>query len=129
MATYDIGTQIKACTLVDPAELTNFAEMGRYIDYDAETGAFMVEGAKFSDQIVARARDLQYQRQTAQPKTATRSASLATERQLSYIRSLIARRRRDGEGSGFMAIPSEAELTTLTRRDASALIDSLRDSY
>ena len=53
------------------------------------------------------------------------AAPRATERQLVYIRSLIAR-GADTEG-GFMAVPDD--LSTLTRKGASALIDSLTGNY
>ena len=54
---------------------------------------------------------------------------MATEKQIEYIRALIARRQFLGEDDGFMQIPAEDALVHLTRRDASTLIDSLTGRY
>lgn len=54
-------------------------------------------------------------------------ANPATARQLDYIQTLINRRNRDGEGGGFMSIP--ADLSVLTKVQASLLIDSLTGNY
>ncbi|MFI8201112.1 hypothetical protein ACIF6K_32070 [Streptomyces sp. NPDC085942] len=55
---------------------------------------------------------------------------LATDRQVEYILSLLAARRRSGEGGGFMFGPTDrAGIAQLTREDASSYIDSLKGTY
>ncbi|GAB3115609.1 hypothetical protein GCM10027160_23190 [Streptomyces calidiresistens] len=56
--------------------------------------------------------------------------ALATDRQISYILSLLARRRDSGEGGGFFSGPTtRADLELLSKAEASAYIDSLTDNY
>lgn len=58
---------------------------------------------------------------------------LATEKQIEYIVRLVIRRRRDGNGDGFILgeidITDLPSLRKMTRREASALIDSLSGNY
>lgn len=62
----------------------------------------------------------------------------ATGNQIEYIVSLLARRARSGEGGGFMSTRGlyrkdgtidRTAIAAMTRRNASALIDSLRGNY
>ena len=54
----------------------------------------------------------------------------ATASQVSYILDLIAKRTRGGEVAGFMTGPTtRAEIERMSRTEASAYIDSLRESY
>ncbi|WP_030888201.1 hypothetical protein [Streptomyces sp. NRRL S-1868] len=55
---------------------------------------------------------------------------LATERQVSYILDLLAKRRRSGEGGGFLTGPTtRAGIAKMSRSEASAYIDSLKGDY
>ena len=67
------------------------------------------------------------------PAPAAAAGPLATDRQVDYVLSLIARRVRSGEGGGWMShtggYPTRDQLATMTRRDISRYIDQLRDSY
>ena len=62
---------------------------------------------------------------TPKAPAAARADAPATDRQIAYIRRLILDGR--GEEGGFMTVP--ADLTTLTKADASALINSLTGQY
>jgi hypothetical protein len=58
------------------------------------------------------------------------SEPLATPRQVEYIINLLARRDREGIGSGFMDGPTDrAGIEKLTRKKASLYITSLKGEY
>lgn len=70
--------------------------------------------------------------ETAERKATRERATqgLATDRQISYILDLLARRRRNGDGGGFMIGPTDrAGIAAMTRQDASAYINSLTEDY
>ncbi|MFI9018706.1 hypothetical protein ACIGZI_32200 [Streptomyces griseus] len=55
---------------------------------------------------------------------------LATDRQVDFILSLLAERRRSGEGGGFYGGPADrAGIEKLTRDQASTYINSLKGTY
>lgn len=59
-----------------------------------------------------------------------REMGLATERQVEYIVSLLARRARNGDGGGFFSGPTNIEgIRRLTKDEASTYIDSLTENY
>ena len=63
-------------------------------------------------------------------KAAPVAGSQITERQISFIMSLLGRRERSGEAGGFMAGPTTREgVARLTRNQASSYIDSLTGRY
>lgn len=86
--------------------------------------------------FVADVKDYQ-RRQKAKADAPSRAAfqavedkSLATPRQVGYIVSLLRERAKSGEGGGFMVGPTEtAEIRKMSKRDASAYINSLRGDY
>lgn len=86
--------------------------------------------------FVADVKDYQ-RRQKAQREAPSRAAfqavednSLATPRQVGYIVALLRERAKSGEGGGFMVGPTEtAEIRKMSKRDASAYINSLRGDY
>lgn len=63
----------------------------------------------------------------------TPRSELATERQVAYAVSLIGQRERNGDGGGFVTFsggyPTAGQLSRMSRRAISTLIDSLRESY
>lgn len=66
----------------------------------------------------------------ADAQEAARQQNLATPRQVDYILSLLAGRRRDGDTSGFMTGPTDrAGIEQMTRSEASTYIDSLKGAY
>ena len=77
-------------------------------------------------------------REAQAAKAAPTREPLATGNQVDYIVSLLSRRTYSGEGGGFMSTNglyhedgtiNRAAIAAMTRRNASALIDSLRGNY
>lgn len=65
---------------------------------------------------------------------ATTAEPLATDKQVDYASSLIAKRIRSGAEGGFVSFqgggyPSVEQLKAMTRRDISRLIDDLRAAW
>ncbi|MCW2901903.1 MAG: hypothetical protein JWO67_4168 [Streptosporangiaceae bacterium] len=60
-------------------------------------------------------------------RAASRGKAPATDAQIAHIQRLLARRKRTGEGGGFMTVGGD--LRTLTKAQASAYIDSLSGNY
>jgi hypothetical protein len=100
------------------------AEFGsRIVGSFAELTAWTTKDAAFIQMTLGR------RQEAAQAKTSpVRSAEpMATERQISFIRSLI----RDGKHleGGFLSLRADMDLSRLTRRQASSMIDSLTGRY
>lgn len=75
-------------------------------------------------------RVLDRERARKAPAATPRSHDLATDRQVSYIMSLLAQRASSGEGGGFFAGPTdEAGVRSMSRAQASAYITSLTGRY
>ncbi|WRS30616.1 hypothetical protein U6G28_02700 [Actinomycetaceae bacterium MB13-C1-2] len=123
--------------------------MAQYgIDSEAQT---LIDAGWTEDQIIALAPNQNIQHQSfgwiawnrdavyaienaasrvTEPKkeaSAPRPVSPATDRQIAYIRTLI--RKGAGSEGGFMRVPADADLVKLSKREASALIDSLTGNY
>lgn len=85
------------------------------------------------DASVTRAAQLAAKRQAEEntkPVRVERPADAATGRQVDYIMSLLVKRARSGDRGGFMLGPTTREgVAQMTRTDASAYIDSLRETY
>lgn len=82
---------------------------------------------RLESQIAATARKRE---QAARQAAAGTSEPLATDRQVDYILTLLAKRRRTGNNAGFMTGPTSREdIQRMTRQKASAYIDSLTETY
>lgn len=110
-------------TTITPAEVQ--AALPEHV-YEIEGDWVTVWGRKGERAVLAWVAAETKRREAAAPATPAVPAP-ATARQLDYIRTLIAKRAKSGDADGFMAVP--ADLTTLTKADASTLIDSLTTRY
>lgn len=78
------------------------------------------------DERIAKAKAAR-EAEEAKKASAHRAADMVTDRQLAYIRDLI--RSGAGDEGGFMVVPADKDLPSLTKREASALISSLKGDY
>lgn len=109
------------------AEATEWAEQAEADGLPAKQAARAAEyaakvAAEQTEQTATPAKAVE---QATAPVATTAREALATPRQIGYIKSLLA----EGDEPGFVSRPKVADLSTLTRSQASALIDSLTGRY
>lgn len=112
----------KSTTTLDLDALT--ADMRRAID--GQDARIARANAKAAEVATAEAERLV----AIQADQIRREMGLATERQVEYIVTLLARRARNGDGGGFFSGPTTIEgIRRLTKDEASTYIDSLTENY
>ena len=128
------GTTISTVTRPHPS-LAGFTQEVAYEVADA-TGAVVAtftitdyRGDKYAwKAAVTKAEDIDTEAYIA--KTEAPKSDRATDRQVSYILSLLGSRTRSGEEGGFMSGPTTAAgVRKLTRQQASTYITSLKGQY
>lgn len=108
------------------AEISKRTWADKASDFDNLTNA---EGARM-DKLVRRIKAEEVKDAAAVEAAPATSEPLATEKQVGFILTLLARRVRAGEGGGFMTGPTSRDaIAAMTRREASAYITSLKGDY
>ena len=119
--THEYGT-----TTDEIVTLTEGMKLVAYVE-DGVAYAYTRRDADKVEQIISRAAA---EKAAADRVAAGQPAELATERQVDYIMSLIARRAAYGEADGFMAGPTTREaVAKLSKSQASAYITSMKGGY
>ena len=94
---------------------------------DGVAYAYTRKDADKVEQIIRRAAT---EKAAADRVAAGQPAELATERQVDFIMSLVARRAAYGEADGFMSGPTtREEVAKLSKSQASAYITSMKGGY
>lgn len=106
--------------------LTEGMGLVAYVE-DGVAYAYTRKDADKVEQIIRRAAA---EKAAADRVAAGQPAELATERQVDFIMSLIARRAAYGEADGFMSGPTtREEIAKLSKSQASAYITSMKGGY
>ena len=106
--------------------LTEGMKLVAYVE-DGVAYAYTRKDADKVEQIIRRAAA---EKAAADRVAAGQPAELATERQVDFIMSLVARRAAYGEADGFMSGPTTREaIAKLSKSQASAYITSLKGGY
>lgn len=113
-------------TMDEIVALTEGMGLVAYVE-DGVAYAYTRKDADKVEQIIRRAAA---EKAAADRVAAGQPAELATERQVDFIMSLVARRAAYGEADGFMSGPTtREEIAKLGRSQASAYITSLKGQY
>ena len=106
--------------------LTEGMGLVAYVE-DGVAYAYTRKDADKVEQIIRRAAA---EKAAADRVAAGQPAELATERQVDFIMSLVARRAAYGEADGFMSGPTTREaVAKLSKAQASAYITSMKGGY
>ena len=106
--------------------LTEGMGLVAYVE-DGVAYAYTRKDADKVEQIIRRAAA---EKAAAERVAAGQPAELATERQVDFIMSLVARRAAYGEADGFMSGPTTHEaIAKLSKAQASAYITSMKGGY
>lgn len=106
--------------------LTEGMGLVAYVE-DGVAYAYTRKDADKVEQIIRRAAA---EKAAADRVAAGQPAELATERQVDFIMSLVARRAAYGEADGFMSGPTtREEIAKLSKSQASAYITSMKGQY
>ena len=119
-------TRAYGVTTDEIVALTEGMKLVAYVE-DGVAYAYTRKDADKVEQIIRRAAA---EKAAADRVAAGQPAELATERQVDFIMSLIARRAAYGEADGFMSGPTtREEIAKLSKAQASAYITSLKGGY
>ena len=106
--------------------LTEGMKLVAYVE-DGVAYAYTRKDADKVEQIIRRAAA---EKAAADRVAAGQPAELATERQVNFIMSLVARRAAYGEADGFMSGPTTREaIAKLSKSQASAYLTSMTGGY
>ena len=110
-------------------EIVALTEGMKLVAY-VEDGVAYAYTRKDADKVEQIIRLSALEKAAARRVAAGQPAELATERQVDFIMSLIARRAAYGEADGFMSGPTtREEIAKLSKAQASAYITSLKGGY
>lgn len=133
--TSDIATIIEAGVRT-AEQLLNDRSLS--LDFDKRDGSWTANNRRTEGAIADLVTRIALRKEEQAAKSAPASEPTATGRQVDYIVSLLEGRARRGDGGGFMSTnglyredgtADRDAIARLTRRNASALIDSLRGNY
>lgn len=139
MAQYNVTSDITAIIeagIRTAEQLLNDRNLS--LDYDKRDGSWTANNRRTEGAISELLVQIELRKEQQAAKAAPTREPLATGNQIDYIVSLLSRRTRAGEGGGFMSTQglyredgtiNRAAIAAMTRRNASALIDSLRGNY